>query len=350
MEKWFLLDTNVTPPTRVLQPVTTFLPDFLNEAAPDQRKKARDQWWSCFEKMTSALRQAATHVFAGNASKLMPYQFSVTENEIRTGLLALPPQTRSDMCLWFKRNITDLGKHIAAGDKRVGAFTDLVWGTTTVDPEAESLLGALRTRDVPAALPAANLREYDVEFAPGVGIDPSDPKHSVYLTKLVSDFNELLTSSISANLAKLPKYSVLEEEILQHLIRARDIGNTFGGRRGMLDSVRSYLRSPDLCAPLVLHGDSGCGKSSVMAAIASLAREELSAKRISGCAGGTSGAVVLRFVGLTSSSSDVSRFFLCIARGAHPPACSPASCTNSVSSCCCPARTTRTSTICSAHF
>lgn len=91
----------MTPSTFVLQPVTTHLPDFLNNDNPELRKKARDSWWSCFERMTQALRSAAGIVFASQPAKLLPYQFSVTENEIRTGLLSLSQPVRNDMCIWY---------------------------------------------------------------------------------------------------------------------------------------------------------------------------------------------------------------------------------------------------------
>lgn len=208
------------------------------------------------------------------------------------------------LLLRFKRNITDLDKHIAAGDKRVGAFTDLVWGTTTVEPEAKALLDTLRSKDVPAALPAQNLHEYDVEFAPGVGIDPNNSVHAAYISKLVEDFHTAMTTSISANVSKLDQRGSLEEEILQHLIKARDLAANFAGRRAVLDTVREYLRSPDACSPLVIHGDSGCGKSALAAAIANMAREEMQAKKLSGSVG-TNGALVIRFVGLSADSSDL---------------------------------------------
>lgn len=305
LKKWFLLDTNMQPPMRVLQPVSTFLPDFLNEAAPDQRAKARSEWWSSFEAMCTALRKAAQVVFRNNRDKLLPYIFSVTDNEIRTGLLALSPQVAAEQCLWFKRNIRDLDKYIESGDKRVGAFTDLVWGTNTVEPDAKLLLGDLRGKELPAALPASNVHEYDVDFKAGVGIDAADPVHAKYLATLVEDFQSSLTASITASLARLPSHGLAQEEILQHLIYARDEHKRFGGRKAMLDVVRTYLRSPDLCSPLVISGESGCGKSALMAAIAHVAREEIAARRIAGRMGGPSGAVVVRFVGLTADSSEI---------------------------------------------
>ena len=308
LEKWFQLDTNVLPHKRVLQPVTTYLPNFLNDADPAARKQARDQWWVQFEKMTLALRTAALLIFANDRAKLLPYEFSVTENEIRTGLLALPEESRKINCIWFKRNITDLEKHIMAGDKRVGAFTDLVWGTNNVEPEAKRLLDTLRTEEVPAALLKENVHEYDVEFAPGVGIDPiKNEKHAAYIATLVEDFQVALIKAISANLARLPLLAPLESEIVQHGVHAQKLATSFTGRSADLDHVRSYLRNAEACAPLIIHSGSGMGKSALMAAAVEIARQELQAKRVSNCAGGPSATVIVRFIGLTSNASDVNR-------------------------------------------
>eukprot|EP00047_Mylnosiga_fluctuans_P019195 m.80006 g.80006 ORF g.80006 m.80006 type:complete len:2206 (-) comp8022_c1_seq1:60-6677(-) len=306
LKKWFLLDDNVVPPTYVLQPVSTHLPDFLNEANDDARKKARAAWWDDFERMSKALRAAARKAFASDAERLRPFEFSVTENEIRTGLLNVPKETRDNMCIWFKRNITDLDAHIANGDKRVGAFTDLVWGTNTVDPDAKRLLDTLRNTEVPAAMNPKNVHEYDVEFAPGVGIDPANSKHAAYIKKLVDDFEKVLVASISASLERQAKLGPLHEEIMQHLIFARDLVSRFGGRTALLNKIRSYLQSTESSSPLVITGDSGSGKSALAAALVGVAREELAAGRVSGCMGRDSGAVVARFVGLTAQSSDVS--------------------------------------------
>ena len=87
LRKWFALDSNRVPAQYVLQPITVHLPDFLNNEKPDKRAEARKLWWDAFEAMTKSLRKAARTAFADDQAKLLPYVFSVTENEIRRGLL-----------------------------------------------------------------------------------------------------------------------------------------------------------------------------------------------------------------------------------------------------------------------
>lgn len=117
----------------------------------------------------------------------------MTENEIRSGCLELDEQTRNEQCIWFKRNIVDLEEHVAAGDPKVGKFTDLVWGKNEIDPDAKRLLGTLRSDELPAALPNTAVHEFDVKYAPGVGIDPdNNAEHKVctaYSRQVLEDEN-----------------------------------------------------------------------------------------------------------------------------------------------------------------
>lgn len=76
-----------------LQSVTTHLPDFLRNDDADRRRKARSQWWTAFEAMSDALRAAADKAFPGDTleaqEKRRPYSCSVTETEIRNGIMAV---------------------------------------------------------------------------------------------------------------------------------------------------------------------------------------------------------------------------------------------------------------------
>lgn len=138
LQKWFVLDENRVPATYMLQPVSALLPAVL--ASGDARAQAKSAWWTAFEAMCTALREAARALF-GDGARARQYVFSVTENEIRRGALGLDDNTRHQQCMWFKRNIIDLAQRVAAGDKAVGKFTDLQWGKSEFDPDAKALLG-----------------------------------------------------------------------------------------------------------------------------------------------------------------------------------------------------------------
>ena len=61
--------------------------------------------------------------------------------------------------------------------------------------------------------------------------------------------------------------SAQEAEVLQHWILCREKSQVLGGREDILEIVQSYVISSS-DQPLILHGESGAGKSSIIAQVA----------------------------------------------------------------------------------
>lgn len=195
----------------------------------------------------------------------LKYVFSVTENEIRDGVMARTPEDRAKNCIWFKRNIVDLEEHVAKGDSAVGKFTDLVWGKNEIDPEAKTLLDKLRSEELPAALPKDHVHEFDVKFAPGAGIDPAGvPEHKAYIDRFVATFVEKVSDSIEDAVQNFPpSRGVLFEEIYTHLDFAKRASEGFKERASTVARLQEYA-SDDHRHPLVVFGPSGCGKTNLL--------------------------------------------------------------------------------------
>lgn len=75
---------------------------------------------------------------------------------------------------------------------------------------------------------------------------------------------------------KQAKYrDVFFAEVLQHLWNAVQGSHLFFGRENELAMARNYLRDPNVSIPLILYGEHGCGKTSILAKIATQARSWL---------------------------------------------------------------------------
>lgn len=79
-------------------------------------------------------------------------------------------------------------------------------------------------------------------------------------------------------------------EILQHLFNGQMVSSVFYGRDRELGIAEDYMRSSSNL-PLVFYGENGCGKTSIIAKVATMLREWLFKDR------NCRPVVLLRFLG-----------------------------------------------------
>jgi hypothetical protein len=107
----------------------------------------------------------------------------------------------------------------------------------------------------------------------------------------------LILSNRSNNLFSLSLSSRVYTEILQQLHVVNNFSQDFQGRADILERVRNYIQGPSK-QPLVLWGEGGCGKSSVLAKIASESSSWLASKH-------STPIRLVRFLGTTPDSSSI---------------------------------------------
>ncbi|EDO34994.1 predicted protein, partial [Nematostella vectensis] len=223
---------------------------------------------------------------------------TVTESEIRQGILASADPARE--CCWFSRNIRDLEKHVADG--RAHLFIDTT-REGDVDLEAQRLLGNLKKDLLHCYLPLDNVKTYDVTWSRD-GISPNlNNEHRAYIERMCEDVQIVLQHLITNAIERRNSSEVTDpmfEEALQHLSFCQSKCEQFYGREDVLLSCRLILNMRsydvlDVCRnrPLVIYGESGCGKTSVVSMVAMRSREWL---RGDTC-------VVVRYIGTTPDSS-----------------------------------------------
>lgn len=219
----------------------------------------------------------------------------VTEDEVRRGIINTKDPVKHNF--WFKRAITDLEKHI--NDAKAGNFIDKTWGSPGgLDKEAVEYLKTLREKDLPAVLPKSNIIQYDVKWHKN-GIDPEhSSEHAQYIEKLTKDFYEKMTDMITSGIHENETADTrepLSEEIFQHLSFCQKKCKSFFGRGNFLDLVKNRLLNNDNRA-VVLYGESGCGKTSLMAKVTTSIKTWFDDEET---------IVICRFIGTSPQSSGI---------------------------------------------
>lgn len=185
----------------------------------------------------------------------------MTHQEIDLGLFKLPKSEIENNCMCYIRTISDL--HSKLDYKKAAKYIDLLPERMDINTEKYEAVMMLRNGDIPNTMPKENIYREEVSWHGDEGM--SSKGHKDYLDKLGRHFMNKIRSMIAANIERKNKVQVdeLYSEVVQHLNMAKDRCASFKGRKGILNEIKQYvLGMTD--KPLVLHGASGNGKTSIM--------------------------------------------------------------------------------------
>uniref|UniRef100_A0A8R1E377 NACHT domain-containing protein n=2 Tax=Caenorhabditis japonica TaxID=281687 RepID=A0A8R1E377_CAEJA len=164
-----------------------------------------------------------------------------------------------------------------------------------VNSEAQKLLSSLRDERVPAKLSIQNIRRSTVEWIGRDGIDVQ--YHAEYIRQFCSDFYKSITTMVDNAMEKHARFrDQLFTEVLTHLTTGKTVSNMFFGRDLQLECAREYILG-NSNLPMILQGENGCGKTSLMAKIAIKIRDWY--------ASSYEPVVLLRFLGTSPDSSNI---------------------------------------------
>ncbi|XP_048576749.1 NACHT and WD repeat domain-containing protein 2 isoform X2 [Nematostella vectensis] len=302
LDVWFKLDENAVPPEYVLQPISSQFPAFVDPPNKEARRTAQREWWDVYLNLQNTLRAAAKKVLSKEEAH--KYFMSVTENEIRHGIIE--SSQPNDKVLWFKRTITDIGDNIKS--EKSAKFIDIVEvakrkrsknsQVREVDKPAQYLLKNLQS-EIRSTLDKSNIFSYDIKWT-SEGVTPEgNLTHGQYLGKLCTEFYDVMKKKITDAITKRAAGEVrdkehLFQEVAQHATFCNLKCENFHGREDILEKIRTYISGSGQ-KPLVLYGDSGCGKTSLVAMTAKLVPSWTEYEPV----------VVLRFLGTTPDSSNI---------------------------------------------
>lgn len=300
---WYRLDENAVPAEYVLQP-----------RQHGTRYIDYTVWETEVERpVRKALVQAA---FAAglNESKLIKYSHSATAQEIVSG--ALQVKDACEHIFGFFRSITNLDEvkkslsediNRLESETKASNFIDTIEQKAS-DADAEARLIALKEQ-LKDRLPG-NIHEYEAEWTGDgltekhIGILPDTLTACLTLnqsgrkpTNLCEAVWLRLSKVMLDEAGKLESVDILEREQHLHEDFMQDRARLFAGRKNALGCLMGYLENTSLY-PLVIWGESGSGKSALIAR----AVQQYMTKA-------THSVIIFRSIGATSDSSN-GRFLL----------------------------------------
>jgi NACHT domain- and WD repeat-containing protein len=260
----------------------------------DAERDAKSAAWAYVEHtLQQTLADGATALGLPE-ERLLRYTGSATHQEIAAGLLQV--ERAEEHVFTFSRAIDSWPAFPLPETGSPKGYVDPVFGPgepggrqlTGRDDQAAGLLA-----DLKSALQRRLGDHFKAYQAAWVGYDEADKKKppitTDHLAQLCDDVYESLAAIILEECERLE--SVDEEKAIRDF--AEDRSRHFVGRADTLAEIESYLRD-GADQPLVLWGESGTGKSAVMARIyQTVDKVQPSAE------------VVCRFIGATSGSADV---------------------------------------------
>ncbi|CAI4228678.1 unnamed protein product [Auanema sp. JU1783] len=293
LETWYIEDQNAVPSLFVLQAISSILINFNNKRMPKLQEEDAQKWWEIEEKVQLLLRKAARRGYEKGLiehENMHNYFMSVTEREVIHGILKA--KNPNEHCLCYIRHINNIS---LTQIKTASKFVDITHNH--INTEAQKLLANLRDERVPSVLSSERIRRSTVEWFGRDGLDSN--YHSSYIKNFCTDFYKSITYMVDTAMEKHAKFrDPMYTEVLQHLSNASYVSEMFFGRDEELSTIRAYVTSSNN-QPLILHGENGCGKTSLLAKSATLFRKWL--------LDNDNTVIIIRFLGTTPDSSNITQ-------------------------------------------
>ncbi|XP_064648000.1 NACHT and WD repeat domain-containing protein 2-like [Lineus longissimus] len=289
LKTWYQKDENIIPAIYVLQPVSSILTNYNNKRHVRLQEADQNLWWETMGKICRILRKCAYALHLTkklDKQQLHNYFMSVTEREVERGVLQ--QENNVDHCIAFVRYISNVN---VTALKFASRFMD--FSGRNLDDEASKFLKSLRDERLPKKLPESNCVKFDVEWSGREGIEPGT--HQEYLATFCKEFHDRIVNLVDRAVKKHEQLSsdTVFTETLQHLHACEKFVSMFQGREDVVEKVHQYICGKSQ-QPLVLFGESGCGKTSLLAKSASMVCTWL---------GKCKPIMVLRFLGTSPDSS-----------------------------------------------
>jgi hypothetical protein len=310
LRRWYRLDANSLTPVYILQPRRK-----PKDGDPGGKDYTTTEAWQEVEQVLWQIinqafpagglknRFASPPSTNGALPRIVRFQASATEQEIWCGALSVPHA--SQHVLAFFREI-DQPQNLGDAEQ-FRDFFDVASGE--IDPVPQAALHDLkdeikkRLGDNVVELPAARL-------IPATDPDGPATVSTDHIEDLCREVESRLTAIIDRQIREYWREPQalestggklsgdrrtareLEIEWDEHLRFSNERGprETFVGRKDQLERILAYVEN-DSQLPLVIHGDSGCGKTALLAR----AFQEIPAEK----------KPIIRFIGVTPRSSDL---------------------------------------------
>ncbi|CAN2388681.1 AAA ATPase domain [Pristimantis euphronides] len=292
--QWFKLDENCVPSVYRLQSISTYYGDIFSKD-PVRRQQAKSKWIATMQQLYDVLQEYSPQVLgkeaAGNLLK------SVVQQELDQAFKVGGSPEDHFHC--FKRIISDIKYDLSSS--RASDYIDVLPLKPEINKTLHDAQQAL-IKGIHQRLRHTNIYEYSVSWG-WEGINPvSNRSHAYYLEGLCTNFQRKVighfsrTCHVPCEPGKTWKRKEFfrnkrNEEILEHATHCHTLVRNFIGQESILIQLQDCVKSSNGCL-VVLHGQSGSGKSALIAKVSAAASHWVSGDL----------RVVIRFIGATGES------------------------------------------------
>ncbi|XP_018086077.1 uncharacterized protein LOC108698788 isoform X2 [Xenopus laevis] len=294
LTQWYRLDENSAPSIYRLQPISTVYGDIFSRD-PDRRQQAKNKWLNTLQKLYDIFLEYMTLAFGKDmADSLLK---TVVQQEIDQAFQV--SGTPEDYFHCFKRIISDVKYNLTSN--RASEYIDVLPTKSEINKTLfDAQQGVIQS--IHQRLRHTNISESNVSWG-WEGINPvSNRSHAYYLELLGNDFRKKVIAHFNriTNSLNEPEKSCsrrdgirnrIIQEILEHAKHCHTLVNCFMGRESFLQELQDGIMSANKQL-IMIHGESGSGKSSIIAKISILASHWI----------GRDLRVVTRFIGVTGES------------------------------------------------
>ncbi|KAK3608472.1 hypothetical protein CHS0354_010319 [Potamilus streckersoni] len=295
LTQWYKLDANAVPPVYKLQNISAVYKE-IEKGDATHRDIAKGQWKETSGKILRIFQEYAPKVIT-DPYALRKYSMSLLDMELEQSILKAGDMC-GDRCMVVRRIIKNMVN--MPDEENAGEFLDLSPSLQKrADRKKYEQLIKIRDDVILNKVPGPNVITFDIDWAPGGVRLGGDRSHQTYLDRFCKQFTELILRRLKQGFEEesesREQTSDLYREVSQHVNYCHERSKTFQGRKEILQDIKSYLRSDYRC-PLVVHGQPGCGKTAILSK---------AAKEVHKWLKGTSVAVVIRVIGVTTASCNI---------------------------------------------
>ena len=196
--------------------------------------------------------------------------FKVTEKEIFNGIIKA--KNPNNNVLYFEREIENIEEKIGANPDLARRFIDLD-ANNQVDKSAKYFLENLKKEKIRSKIADSNIFKFKVQWDAEHGI--SLQTHRDYIEDFGNTFFNQVKNLIDRNQTSDSKTEEMNEadgdlirEVLDHARFCKEKVSQFHGRNDLLNKMQAYLLDESNNSPFVIFGESGCGKTAILAKLA----------------------------------------------------------------------------------
>jgi hypothetical protein len=261
LRKWYQKDTNFVPPLYVLQPITSILPNFLNQKKPQLQQVDQEEWFNTMLQLQKFVLKGVEFLKHNNIiteKELAFFKMSVIEREFTRGILEAK-DTKED-CLAFSRVLQNINM---SDQKLAPLFVDTL-ADGNQDQSASDRVNHLRDEKLVQTIYKRNFKNFRLMWSGREGL--SLQTHDQYIREFVNEFYKNIIRLADRGSKKLDQseLGVLKLELHGHLWLLKQAADWFVGREKEVEQIQSYITGMSRHS-FVLYGPPGSGKTFLVA-------------------------------------------------------------------------------------